>query len=82
MGLLVLAHVVMAFNEPLKDALFFSRVKPSEEEYYPLFNRYADIGSLIGRVSCAVFLLFFPTRVSFLVIAVLMAIMGVLSSKI
>lgn len=81
--LLVIASFFMAFIEPIQDSYFFRQVKSNEEEkYYPIYGTATDIGSVIGRLSIALILLFFAQNFSFLIIGILMFILSFIALRI
>lgn len=78
-----LASIPMAFLEPIQDSYFFKQITSNDEEkFYPIFATAADVGSFIGKISIAGFLLFLPEKSAYLVMAVLMGILAVIALKV
>lgn len=73
--LLVIASLGMAFIETLPISFFFSKIKDSEEEILtPIFNLSPQIGSFLSKAILASFILFFNSKIVFLVTGVIMFI--------
>ncbi len=78
-----IASIPMAFLEPIQDSYFFKQIASNDEEkFYPIFATAADLGSFIGKISIAVFLLFMPEKVAYLVIAGFMGVLTVIALKV
>ena len=73
--LLVLASIAMAFIEAQPTAYFFSKISQKEEEILsPIFNLMPFVGSFLGKIVLAAFLIFFPQESIFMVTAIVMFI--------
>jgi MFS-type transporter involved in bile tolerance (Atg22 family) len=67
-------------TESTTEAYLLDILKKGEEEaYYPIYNTALDFGSLLGKLFPAIILLFFQFRVIFLVYALGMLLLSILS---
>ena len=83
LALLVLANAPVALIEPIQNSYFFRQVKKiDEEKYFPIFSTSTATGSLIAHFSIAIVLLFFSDKYIFLLMAVFMGIMCIISLKV
>ncbi|OVE74506.1 hypothetical protein BVX95_02235 [archaeon D22] len=83
LGVIILTSIGLAFIEPIMDGFFFSKVNSLEEEkYYPVFQTARYVGTFIGRLVPAFFLLFLDQKIIFLVFGIMMLIMFLISTRI
>ncbi len=74
LSLLVLATVGAAFIEGNVESFFFKNIKKTDEErYYGPFRTHVDLFSLLGKLICAILLIFFNLHCIYLFLAVVMA---------
>ncbi len=82
LALLVLASVGIAMVEPTSEAYFFDVIKDKEiEKFYGPYNTAIDTGGFVGRAFPALLLIFLPFKFTFLLFALLMFFLFVLSFK-
>ncbi|MFH1608313.1 MAG: MFS transporter [archaeon] len=84
LSLLVIASFGMAMLEPTTETHFFKILKNKNEEnrFYAPYNTTIDTNGFIGKISGAFILLFLPFNYLFLLYALFMFIMFLLSFKI
>jgi MFS family permease len=82
MVILVIASIGLAMTESTTEAYFFDLLKKDEEcRFYGPYNTTIEVNHFIGRFLPSIILLFLPFKFVFLVFAVFMIIMVLLSSK-
>ena len=84
LSLLVLASFGMAMVEPTTEAYFFKILKKKSEEnrFYGPYNTTIDVNSFIGRLTGAAVLLILPFNYLFILYALFMFLMFILSSMV
>lgn len=82
LGFLVLASIGIAMLEPTTEAYFFDILGGKERyHYYGPFNTSIDFGNFIAKIAGSMLLIFFPFASIFLMFAILMFAMFLLSFK-
>lgn len=83
LGSLIFASIGLAMTESTTEAYFFDILKKDESQrYYSIYNTALDTGSLFGKVIPAIFLLILPFRTIFIIYALGMLGLAILSLKI
>jgi MFS family permease len=78
--LLVVASIAMSFIEAQPTAYLFSKLKPSEvETLSPPFALASQVGSFLGKIILASFLLFFSQNIVFLITGITMFIFALIA---
>ncbi len=82
LGLLVLASIGIAMIEPTSEAYFFDILKGKEKyRFYAPYNTSANNGGLVGRILGSILLIFLPFKFIFLLFAILMFVLFLISRK-
>jgi len=84
LGILVIASIGIAMVEPIAEAYFFDvlKTKKGELKFYSPYTTTVDVSHFVGRVSSAIVLLFLPFKFLFLLFAVFMFGLFLISGKI
>jgi len=81
--ILILASFGAAMIEPINEAYFFDIIKKKDrEKYYPQYLTVIGISPFFSRFFSAVVLLIFPFKFIFLLFAIVMFSIAILSSKV
>lgn len=80
---LIVASIGVAMVEPVGEAYFFDILQTKKEElrFYSPYTTTVDVSHFIGRISATIVLFFLPFKFLFLLFALFMLILFLVSTK-